>query len=423
MSGIPNAAVLRQIHRSRTVPNGLALFGDSITFNGGRHAVNPTTYKDIGFWTWAQFLLGHAFTFLGNFGVSGEKTTPMLNRLNDVVNVRPGWVHILMGTNDVNNGIDISVTIANLDYVLNYFETAGIRVILGTIPPQNTLTATGAMQHRRLNAWIRMQGHTRRSVVIVDYFAALVNPINGNYAGSGFLVQTNDGTHPAAIGAYVMGKTLAAALRAVGINAPAELFSDEADTTNTLLYGQFSGAGVGAAPTGWTGSTPTGSGTVAYSKPARTDIATQSPAARTWQQLLLAPSAPGVATSMTLTNSNTRGGSWSVGDTIAASIVAKATALDQAPATLTQAGMSFSVQCLSSGFAVLARADDLYWVPGVAGYGNHTLDDRQGVFMTPPVVIPANTVYVQVQITIGGGGTYCFDQAGIQNLSRYGLTA
>lgn len=416
------AQTLKVVHRNRAVANSIVWFGDSITFNGGRNAATPMAYQANGFWCWAQFLLGHQFSFLANLGVSGQQTDQMVPRVNDVVSLRPGFVHILAGTNDVNKGIDISHTIANLDYMLGVFEGAGIRVILGTIPPQNTTTATGAMQLRRLNQWIRNQGRARRNIIVVDYNAALTSPSSGGYAGSGFLLLTNDGTHPNPLGAYIMGTALANAVRAAGIAGVSDLFADEQDVTNALLYAQFQTGGTSSAPTGWNASTPTNSGTVAWSKVTRTDLPTQSPVVRQWQRIVLTPTSAGQATTVTVTNANPRAASWMVGDTIVGSMAVRVTSCDQAPATYTQAGVTLGIRCLNSGGAVIAQADDLYWSPGASAYPNHTLDNRQGVFRTPPLVIPAGTTNLSLVLTIGGGCTVDMDQAGLENVSRYALT-
>jgi len=408
--------------RLRAVPNSIVLLGDSITFNGGRTGAAPTQYTATGFWSWGQFLLGHIFTMLANLGVTGETSTQIAARVMSVINYQPGWVHILAGTNDMNKAaISAAQTIANLDYMLGVCEGAGIRVLLGTLPPNSTgITAAEQTKMRQVNSWIRTQSRTRRNVVVIDYYAALTTSAGNAWtSGGAFLLTTNDGVHPGTRGAYLMGKALAAAVRSAGVAGIPDLISDDIDATNCLLYAQMSAGGTSAIPTGWIqGSGNLNGGTVTYSKTARTDLSADNP--RTWQTVVLAPSAPGVATSITLTDVNFRAGAWAVGDTIVGCMAAKMSNLDQAPATYYQAGVSLGLRTTGSS---TGAADDLTYAYNSTSYPNHTLEDRLGVFRTPPLVIPAGTTGLQLIITIAGGGTYNFDQGCVLNVSRYGLSA
>ena len=340
--------------RRRPVPNTIVWFGDSITFNGGRSDYSPTIYNGNGFWGWAQFLLGHALITLANLGVTGQQTAQMVARINDVLNYRPGWVHILAGTNDVNHDIPYGQIVQNLDYMLGVMEGQGVRAVLGTIPPNNSLTATQRLVLNQVNAWIRTQGKARGNVIVVDYYAALVGPSSGQFAGSGFLLNSNDGTHPNALGAYNMGVALSNALKAAGMVGGYDLFADDADTTNCLLYGNFVTGGTGSAPTGWNGSTPTNTGTVTYSRTARTDLPNRS-----WQTLTLAPSSGGAATAMTFTDANTRTGTFAVGDSVVGMLECSISSLDQAPASYYQAGVSMGIRALNvrcSGHRICRRS-------------------------------------------------------------------
>jgi lysophospholipase L1-like esterase len=83
-------------------------------------------------------------------------------------------------------------------------DAAGIRVVATTIPPRNTYTGTMLADLHALNAWIRLQGRSRRNFRVADIYSALVN------AGTGYLSgYSADGIHPGNKAAPAAGKAIA----------------------------------------------------------------------------------------------------------------------------------------------------------------------------------------------------------------------
>jgi len=70
-----------------------------------------------------------------NAGASGEESGQMLRRFQNVVDAKPLTVVILAGTNDIRH-LD-SADPANLFAMVKMARDAGIRVIVGTVPPMD----------------------------------------------------------------------------------------------------------------------------------------------------------------------------------------------------------------------------------------------------------------------------------------------
>lgn len=195
--------------------------GDSITSANQMHTTPVMSHTPHGFWTWAAPILGQRMDVI-QAGIQGQSSYEMLARFQtDVINTNASWLHLLAGTNDVvrfwnfgGNAIDsLSSTQANITAMLDMAQAAGMRTVIGTIPPNNNLATTynGPAWHLgRLNEWIRGLATTRKGVIVVDYFAALVDATGFQYVTGA--TEAIDGTHPNGLGASRMGKTLAAAL-------------------------------------------------------------------------------------------------------------------------------------------------------------------------------------------------------------------
>jgi len=95
--GKVRAAVRSQIAEA-VVPGagGIAFFGDSITH----------------FAKWDLLFPGVASR---NFGIGGDRTAHLLERVEPVVAMKPEKLFLLIGTNDLNVGFTVEETAANLD--------------------------------------------------------------------------------------------------------------------------------------------------------------------------------------------------------------------------------------------------------------------------------------------------------------------
>jgi acyl-CoA thioesterase-1 len=72
-----------------------------------------------------------------NLGVSGDTTTDGLNRVSEVLAVKPEIVIVEFGGNDGLRGLPLEITRSNLDSIVSQILNAGARVVLAgmTLPP------------------------------------------------------------------------------------------------------------------------------------------------------------------------------------------------------------------------------------------------------------------------------------------------
>jgi lysophospholipase L1-like esterase len=386
--------------------------GDSITANqngydqlqsaGLQSNLSNYSYSPRGFATWAQAGSGHRLRQIGNTGISGDTTSGILARIiTDVLPLKPGWVSLLMGTN--NMGISRAMldqakrdTLAAWDLL----DRAGIRVIAGTLPPAGTYSGKQQLRYdlENFNDFLRVQAQSRPNLILVDYHAAVVWPSAGTYQ-VGFNM---DATHPNEMGAFAMGTALANVINQ--IVPPRIVLSDaEGDSRNLLANGRFTGAGAGAVPTGW--STPNLTAG-AFSKTARTDMLNGSQ----WQTVTVANGTNGTVQA----NMNVDGLKLAIGDTIDAHIEYSISGLDPAPAGQSQGFTAYLLSYNGSTSTALAHA--MYWINGSTP--NMPSNPRSGILKVPPVTVPAGATTMLFQVIMGGGGTYNLDRATIRNLSR-----
>jgi acyl-CoA thioesterase I len=110
----------------------IVAFGDSLTAGYGTDAGN--SYPDF----LEQDLNAKGFHYhVINAGVSGNTTKDGLDRLDDVLALKPVVVIAAFGGNDGLRGLPIDSTRKNFDQIVSTLQRAGIKVVLGgiTLPP------------------------------------------------------------------------------------------------------------------------------------------------------------------------------------------------------------------------------------------------------------------------------------------------
>lgn len=110
----------------------IVAFGDSLTAGYGTDAGD--SYPDF----LEQDLNAKGFHYhVINAGVSGNTTKDGVERLDDVVSLKPVLVIVAFGGNDGLRGLPIDSTRKNLDQMVSTLQRAGIKVVLGgiTLPP------------------------------------------------------------------------------------------------------------------------------------------------------------------------------------------------------------------------------------------------------------------------------------------------
>ena len=130
-----------------------------------------------------------------NYGVAGETTSQIRNRLRDALKNSPRCVIILGGVNDVYQGIPLDRIAENLMAMYKEVEGKNIMPVAATILPFDNATPEQAKAIEALNTWIRKAAEKMR-LPIADLYAALNDPKN-----PGHLTDSPDGIHPG-IGGY-----------------------------------------------------------------------------------------------------------------------------------------------------------------------------------------------------------------------------
>jgi lysophospholipase L1-like esterase len=359
--------------------------GDSNTANGGGPGMH-ISYRPGSFYPWAMVMLGHRLNVLRNAGVGGDTSTQLLVRFDsDVIAYAPAWVHILIGTNDAGASavaVALATTQANILEMIERCRAIGARIILGTVPPRNDRTGASATHALSLNGWIRRLPLTNPDVIVVDYHAILSNPTSADDWITGY--GMDDGVHFKGKGGSIAGKLLADTLRPL-VPDLAQVGRTTTDPSNLLAAQcQWTGAGAGVAPSGWTASN------AAYitGLVPRTDgipgnwLEVVVPADQSWT--LARNGDPVIA----------------VGEAGWFAVEFEATGLQATPTT----------QYLSADFnvpsGILPAA--MSHVSGASGDPVHGDLARSGVLKTPVYTRLVEDTTMRPLITIAGGGTYRF---------------
>jgi acyl-CoA thioesterase-1 len=118
-----------QAHDDRPV---IVAFGDSLTAGYGTDAGN--SYPEF----LEKDLSEKGFHYhVVNAGISGNTTKDGLDRVDDVLALKPAVVIVAFGGNDGLRGLPIDSTRRNLDQIVSTLQHAGVKIVLGgiTLPP------------------------------------------------------------------------------------------------------------------------------------------------------------------------------------------------------------------------------------------------------------------------------------------------
>ncbi len=110
----------------------IVAFGDSLTAGYGTDAGN--SYPDF----LERDLDAKGFHYrVVNAGISGNTTKDGVERLDDVIALKPAVVIVAFGGNDGLRGLPIDSTRKNLDQIVSALQHAAIKIVLGgiTLPP------------------------------------------------------------------------------------------------------------------------------------------------------------------------------------------------------------------------------------------------------------------------------------------------
>lgn len=146
----------------------------------------------------------HADWQVLNRGVNGERTDQIRARFDrDVVSAKPALVVVIAGVNDVYQGRPVDAAVANLRWMYDRARQAGIRVVAGTILPYDTATPEQNARMHQVNAWIRQQAESDRTLGFADTRSAVAAPEKPDT-----LSATADHLHPSPAGYRAMADAL-----------------------------------------------------------------------------------------------------------------------------------------------------------------------------------------------------------------------
>ena len=125
-----------------------------------------------------------------NEGVAGENTTSGLARLPGVLeNDQPDLVILCHGGNDMLNGQDPGITIANLNAMIALAKNAGADVILISVPKPGLFLKPAAF-YREIAAKQKIPIDSESLAKILSSPALMSDPVHPNAAGYGQLAES-----------------------------------------------------------------------------------------------------------------------------------------------------------------------------------------------------------------------------------------
>lgn len=186
-----------------------AFVGDSITH--GRKTVNDAGPSEPGFRVRLLELLASSGRPMEGIesGEPGSLSRHGVERIGEVLSYDPDILNILYGTNDAFVGVPPEETISNLERMVSAGRSAGVIVVLGTLPP-----ACGNDQQaeriRVLNPRIRdLAASLNRSRGEV-YLADIANEFA--MRGGCRLINPANGVHPTEEGYALIAETIFASV-------------------------------------------------------------------------------------------------------------------------------------------------------------------------------------------------------------------
>lgn len=268
------------------------IVGDSIAGNNWATTGTPVNFKAInleGVHEWANALLGQRFQIAGNSGSGGKTAEQILDaQLGQSVYAAPGYVFLSAGTNDLYNSPPQTglVTFNRIKALVQSYLAAGIIPIWSTILPRTKPSTNGAAYVAQLldcNDRLRQWAMSDDVGIFWDGFSVLVDPTNADCnPRSGYTYDTSPAIHPNNVGAYYLGKKLAAAINSYVTTRSVLAYGAEDQTntsatnggtaSNVLVNPMFTGTGgtvsancTGTMPDSWTieWATRTGTGSAA----------------------------------------------------------------------------------------------------------------------------------------------------------------
>ena len=252
-----NAAVLAALQDALPSVNGptFSAIGDSLTDQNSRWILPPAATPSSAWFSdgplaWFRILSHQRINFplSHELGVSGDTLEDILARLDRVYNLnpKPDYCVVLGGSNNVSLTTSFGSFSSMRDTwlkIVTGLKERGIIPITMPITPRagSVLTAAQIQIQHRLTNYQREFCRRNKGFLFCDYLKYFIDQASATGAPLALMVKA-DNLHPAATGAYYMGKAMAD-LMALYIPAPANSFHSAVDyydatsnPTGTLLH-------------------------------------------------------------------------------------------------------------------------------------------------------------------------------------------
>lgn len=239
----PPSSYLLQGERLKVVA-----FGDSITDNGDSPSTptSPSYSKSTqGYWVNAANLSTQEFEFLQGLGITGNKTQDLIDRITEATTSEAQIVMILVGTNDINQGVSVDDIETNMSSILTSLISAGKKVLLCPVPYRSISGGFNSIIDELNTRYAALATSLPNDVVFstssTEFNTKVSNPLTE-------LEVTGDGLHPNSYGAWLLGKEVAVTLD--------NYFKSTSPVGRTSLVTAFDGTGGGTLFSGATGEVP-----------------------------------------------------------------------------------------------------------------------------------------------------------------------
>lgn len=236
--------------------NSMALLGDSITRRNQQNAT--ASFHAEGYFVVANMLIGQKYDVLGVYATSGFTIEQIAaTHLPQVIASGAKNCFVLAGTNNASDANAATIFNKLTTLLWQPLRAAGIKICVGTIPPNSLFSTAESAKIATVNDLIRAAKSDYPGLRVADLWLSTVNGATGAPRTGVF----GDGVHPAARGAMYFARAIADALNDARAIDTGRMSGGALDplilSANPLAFGNnATGANGFSLGTGGTGTGP-----------------------------------------------------------------------------------------------------------------------------------------------------------------------